>query len=389
MVGSGPAGLMAADVVSQAGISVTVFEKRKSAGRKLLVAGSSGLNITNGLPVERFIQHYTGPQELWKRVIESYPPAAWIRFIEELGYKTFEGTSGRYFIEEMKASRFLQTWMKKLLGQGVQFRFGEECSGFSVDPFKKTCELKTHAGESAEFHAICFALGGGSWEPQEVPLRWPSIFKDLDLGFEDFTPSNVGYRVSWPEKFLEEAEGLPLKGIVLTSGRGSRPGDAMITEYGIEGTPIYFCGETGEVRIDLKPDLSEAGVLRKLEEVKENLSPIRRVKKLLGLGPAALALIYHLTPPVILQGNLIDLAKRIKSFPLDLLGPQPLSEAISSAGGLSLSELDQDFMIRRFPGVFAVGEMLDWDVPTGGFLIQACVAQGMAAGNGIMRYLDS
>lgn len=180
-----------------------------------------------------------------------------------------------------------------------------------------------------------------------------------------------------------------MKNIVITSRRGSRQGDAIITGYGVEGTPIYFCGETGEIRIDLKPDLSEAGVLRKLEDVKENLSPIRRVRKQLALCPAAIAMIYHLSPPEVLQGSLIDLAKRIKSFPLVLLGPQPLTEAISSAGGLSLSELDQDFMIRRFPGVFAAGEMLDWDVPTGGFLIQACVAQGVASAKGMIRYVNS
>lgn len=388
VLGSGPAALMIADVVSAAGRPVTVFEKRKSAGRKLLVAGSSGLNISNSLPLEEFIAHYTGPREFWRRVIGHFPPAKWLRFIEAQGIGTFEGTSGRYFVEGMKASKFLQAWLARLSKQGVTFAWGRECTGFSYRP-GGGCQLRFADGSMVDAEAAAFALGGGSWEPTEDPLRWPAIFREQGLGFTEFTPANVGYRVDWPAAFLKEAEGLPLKRILLKSRKGSREGDAMITHYGIEGTPVYFVGQTGRVTVDLRPDLDARQILRKLQAVKENLSPIRRVKKQLALCPAAFALVFHLTPPETLRdATLQPLVERIKAFPLELLGPQPLAEAISSAGGLSLSELDETLMFRRFPGVFAAGEMLDWDAPTGGFLIQACVAQGAWVGESVVKYLS-
>ena len=386
VVGSGPAALMAADVISAAGAIVSVFEKRKSTGRKLLIAGSSGLNITNSLPLSEFIRHYSGSAEMWERVLHAFTPQDWIRFIESLGMKTFEGTSGRYFIEDMKASKFLLAWNQRLAQRKVQFQFDHECVGFEKN--QDGLRLSFSNNQTGEFDAVCFGLGGGSWEPTETPLRWPSIFKRHRIGFEDFTPSNVGYQITWPEAFLKEAEGKPLKNVVLSSSRGSRKGDAMITKYGMEGTPVYFVGQRGKVTIDLKPDLSVVQIMEKLRGVKENLSPIRRVKKQLNLCPASFALLFHCTPAEILApANLGRLAEHIKALPLLLGEPQPLTESISSAGGLRLDEIDENFMLKNFPGVFVAGEMLDWDVPTGGFLIQGCVSQGYSAGQGILRYL--
>lgn len=373
VIGSGPAGLMAADVLSAVGVPVTLFEKRKSPGRKLLVAGSSGLNITNGAPLDEFISAYTGPSEFWRPILSAFPPASWIQFIESFGFKTFLGTSDRYFVEGMKASRFLQAWVARLKERGVEFQFDHEVT--SLHP-------------SAEFAAQCFALGGGSWEPHEKPLRWPRIFIEAGLKFNEFRPSNVGYRVAWKERFLKEAEGKPLKQITLCSSRGRRDGDAMVTSYGIEGTPVYFVGATGRVTLDLKPDLSEAQILARLRAVKENFSPIRRVAKQLKLCEASQALVYHHAPRDILEdAGLARMAALIKAFPLDLLGPQSIDEAISSAGGLDLNELDSHLMLRRYPGIFCVGEMLDWDAPTGGFLIQGCVSQGFVAARGILAFL--
>lgn len=393
IVGSGPAGLMAADVVSKTGCRVILFEKRKSAGRKLLVAGSSGLNVTNGAELERFIGYYTGPPDFWRRVIQAFPPAAWIHFIEELGIKTFLGSSRRYFVEDMRAAKFLQAWIDRLARQGVTFQYGMECTDFSSRGPGLGCRLSfTEAGggvrRELDFDAACFALGGGSWVTEEAPLRWPELFKKHGLAFEDLTPSNVGYRIDWTEAFLKEAEGLPLKGVVFTSSKARHTGDVMVTKYGIEGTPVYFAGVTGTVHLDLLPALSVPQILQKLRAVSENLSPIRRVKRQLTLCPAAYALVFHSTPKEILYDpELTTLAERIKAFPLELLGPQPLAEAISSAGGLKLTELDDRLMLKRMPGIFAAGEMLDWDVPTGGFLIQGCVSQGVVAGRGILEYL--
>jgi uncharacterized flavoprotein (TIGR03862 family) len=396
IIGSGPAALMAADTISASGVPVTLFEKRRSSGRKLLVAGSSGLNITNDLPIDAFIAHYSGPAQHWRQTLTEFPPARWLRFIEALGLGTFLGTSGRYFIEDMKAAGFLKAWTQRLEGQGVRFRMGEEMEDFSRLPdggFQLT--LRPTSGKAdaplqplcEEAHAVVFCLGGGSWEPTETPLRWPSIFTRKGVAFVPFTPSNVGYEVAWSEAFLREAEGKPLKNIVLKTGKGERKGEAMVTRYGLEGTPVYFVGRSGAAVLDLKPDLSETQVVERLGQARENLSPIRRVGKFLGLCPASFALLFHGIPRAQLADpDLRKLARRIKAMPIEFGSPRPLEEAISSAGGIAFSEVDEHLQLRAWPGAFVAGEMLDWEVPTGGFLIQGCVAQGYHAGRAVLEY---
>lgn len=387
IVGAGPAALMAADRLSEtSGLEVTIYEKRPGVGRKLLIAGSSGLNITHDLPLTEFAAQYTGPREFWQRVLSGFSNTDWIQFIEALGIPTFKGTSRRYFIEDMKASRFLKAWRERLAARGVQFRLGMECTDFA--PHASGVRLEFRDGESVVCGAVCFALGGGSYEPDEVPLRWPAMFTRKHVGFTEFTASNVGYQVAWPEAFLKEAEGQPIKRVVLTTPKGSRQGEVMVTRYGMEGTPVYFVGTPGTAHLDLKPDLTVAEVESRLAAVKENLSQMRRVQKQLKLDAAAIALLFHLGPPAVLKGSdTRKTAQLIKAFPIPFTAPQPITEAISSAGGLALSEIDERFMLRKFPGVFAAGEMLDWDVPTGGFLIQGCVAQGRAAAQGVLKYL--
>jgi uncharacterized flavoprotein (TIGR03862 family) len=388
IVGAGPAALMAADLLSETqDLAVTIYEKRAGVGRKLLIAGSSGLNITHDLPLPEFLAHYTGPRAFWEPVLKNFTPENWIAFVEALGIPTFKGTSRRYFIEDMKASRFLKAWKDRLTARGVRFQLGSECTDFAREPSGKI-RLTFSQGEPTHVDAVCFALGGGSYEPDEVPLRWPPIFARQGVGFTEFTAANVGYRVAWPEAFSKEAEGRPIKRVVLTTRKGSRAGEVMVTRYGLESTPVYFISARGEARLDLKPDLTAAEVEARLTEVKENLSPMRRIQKRLNLGPAALALIFHLGPPAILKGtDLRAVARLIKEFPIQLDEPQPIAEAISSAGGVHLDELNAGFMLKKHPGVFVAGEMLDWDVPTGGFLIQGCVAQGRAAARGILDYL--
>jgi uncharacterized flavoprotein (TIGR03862 family) len=394
ILGSGPAGLMAAFEAARAGLRVRVFEKRKALGRKLLVAGSSGLNITYECPLDEFVRHYSEPRERFEAFLEAFGPAEWRAFIEgELGIPTFKGTSRRWFVasDGMKASGLLKAWIARLEAMGVRFELGRECVGFrSVGKGKgaQLVELEFADGARERFAAAGFCLGGGSWEPQEQPLRWPRIFRERGIAFREFAPSNVGFQVAWPEALLAEAEGKPIKNVVLRSSRGERSGDLVITRYGIEGTPVYFAGEKGVVYLDLKPDLTEEQVLRKLEFVKENLSPLRRAKKVLKLGEGALALLYHVPesggsePGAGLRG----FARRIKRFELELREPQPLAEAISSSGGVSWDELDRSLMLKRFPGVFAAGEMIDWDAPTGGFLIQGCVSQGAWVGREMVGY---
>jgi predicted flavoprotein YhiN len=234
---------MAAEVISAAGHPVTLYEKKSGPGKKLLIAGSSGLNVSNSLPLDEFIARYTGPSELWLELLNEYPPKAWLSFIESLGLETFEGTSRRYFVREMKASKLLRAWLDRLKARGVLLRLGEECTDF--DSRAGHPLLSFANGTQEPFAAVCLCLGGGSYEPQEKPLRWPKIFLSKGLAFREFTPSNVGYQVAWSESFLKEAEGKPFKNILLTSSRGSRKGEAVVTRYGIEGTPVISWANPG------------------------------------------------------------------------------------------------------------------------------------------------
>jgi uncharacterized flavoprotein (TIGR03862 family) len=385
VVGSGPAGLLAALEMARAGYEVVIFEKKSGPGRKFLIAGSSGLNITYDCPPGEFVDHYVGPRERFERFLQEFSPAQWIAFIESLGISTFKGTSRRYFVEGMKASRLLRAWLEELERLGARLEYGRECVGFERTEAEGV-QLRFADGSDFLADAVCFALGGGSYEPKETPLRWPTFFRDQGLAFREFSSSNVGYQVDWPAGLIEEAEGKPIKNVVLSSSRGKRSGDLVITRYGLEGTPVYFAGEVGTVHLDLKPDLSEARLRGKLAMSKENLSPMRRVKRFLNMSEGALALIFHATPKEQLQ-NLDALIGLLKHYPVVLREKQPLTEAISSSGGLEWSEVDEDLMLRKFPGVFVAGEMLDWDAPTGGFLIQACVSQGHCAGRAMATFL--
>jgi hypothetical protein len=371
---------MAATVLADAGWDVTVFEKRKAPGRKLLVAGSSGLNITYGCPPDEFARRYGASEERFRGLLAGFGPRDWTGFIEgRLGIPTFEGTSRRWFVEGMKAPALLKAWTELVTRLGARFEFGRELSGLEKGPV-----LTFADGSSARFDAAVIALGGGSWEPQESPLRWPSAFSALGVAMEPFRSSNAGFAVPWPSKLLEEAEGQPIKNVVLSSSKGSRAGDLVITAYGIEGTPVYFAGVEGEVRLDLKPDLDVRAVEERLSRTRENLSPMRRAQKLLGLGVGAQALVFHLAPAEA-RKDLGALARVIKAFPLTLGRAQPLAEAISSSGGVRWDELDSSLMLRKCPGVFLAGEMIDWDAPTGGFLIQGCVATGFTAARAAIK----
>lgn len=383
IIGSGPAALMAAHVIASSGRSVRIFEKKQGPGKKLLIAGSSGLNVTYDAPLETFHEFYRGPQDGFKKIFATFSPNDWLKFIEALGIGTFKGTSRRYFVEGLKASALLRAWLLRLEKLGATISYNAECVEFEA--LKEKVILRFADNSVVEAAAVCFALGGGSYEEREKPLRWPEIFKRKGLRFEKFAPSNVGYNAAWPAKFIEEAEGLPLKNIVLHTSTGSKQGDLVITRYGLEGTPIYFHAKPGTAWLDLAPDLSVEQISERLARIKENLSPIRRLKRCLKLSAAAQALLFHLSSREELD-SLNLLTSKIKRFPIELLEPRSIDEAISTSGGLDWSELDDNLMLHRHPRVFAAGEMLNWDAPTGGFLIQACVSQGFVAGHGIINY---
>lgn len=383
IVGTGPAGLMAAILLASKGVRVTLFEKRKSPGRKLLVAGSSGLNITYDASLDEFARFYRLDGGRMREALDAYSPKDWREFIEStLGLETFVGTSKRLFVREMKAATLLKRWMSALDALGVTLKTEQELTDFSLEGGGVRLEFNSSAIEV--FDAAVFALGGASWEPQGTPLGWPRIFDRKKIAMIPFAPSNVGYEAHWPLALGRELEGKPIKSIVLSTNLGAKSGDLMIKAWGIEGTPVYHVGCEGTAYIDFKPGLSENEALRQMRAVKENLSPFRRLKHKLKLGDAALTLIKNLTPEPELK-NLETLTCRIKRFPIELERPRPLEEAISSMGGVSWDELDATLMLKRFPGLFVAGEMIAWDAPTGGFLIQGCVSQGALAARGLMR----
>jgi len=399
---------MAADVLVSQGIRVTVVERRPAPAWKLFVAGSSGLNITNNLPVAVFAQHYTPKQLPWHSWLERFSPLAWIRFIEGLGEETFLGTSGRYFVSTMNSARLVRAWRRRLTASGVQWVFGHELSGIARSPDNpnrwriETRRIRVNDVEAdaepvvgdgpseLQCDGIVLALGGGSWEKTGPDPSWPELLSRLGLRTIPFAPANVGYQLQWKPQFLKECEGKPLKNVSLRTKRGERRGEVVVTSYGIEGTPVYFTGTRGLASVDLKPDLAREQLTDRIETVqkKHRLSPLRAVKKSRLLDEVALSLIFHHAPPESLL-DATSLSEVIKSFPVELKDPQPLSEAISSCGGLAVDEIDENLMVRRMPRVHAIGEMLDWDAPTGGFLIQACVTQGFVAGHALAAELNA
>ncbi len=384
VVGSGPAGLMAADVLS--GICRTaVVEKRPAAGWKLFVAGSSGLNVSNGLAFSSFVTHYSPSTLPWSDWLGAFPPERWIAFIEnELGQKTFLGTSNRWFVANMHAAKLVRAWKSRLDARGVEWMFSRELLDFEED--KQGLRLSFSDGSVVCTRALILALGGGSWLKEEP--KWTTLLKAKGLRIHPFAPANVGWGVAWKPEFLREVEGQPLKNVILSTSRGKRQGELVITRYGLEGTPVYTVGAVGLAHLDLLPDIDKGEVLRRIEQNcrKRGDSPLRSAKRVFALSPQIGALLYFHAQK---QSDASSMADLLKAFPLELTGAQELGEAISSTGGLCTSEIKADFSLRSMSNVFACGEMLDWDAPTGGFLITGAVAQGFVAGRAAIARIEN
>lgn len=347
----------------QTPVEIHLLERRASLGRKLLIAGSSGLNITHEHPtLEEFAAQYSQPKKILP-LLQAFTPKDWCEWIEKnLEINTFLGTSRRYFIEEKKAARFLKNWEERLRSMGVEIKLQTE--------WRYDSTLSSN-GNSNDTELTLLTMGGGSWEDRSLSV-YTELRDRMGISIADFESSNCGYQVKWKDAFLAEAEGKPLKSIAFTTSRGTLKGELLITKYGLEGTPVYSLGTTGKAVLDLKPAWTEAQIVERLSNVKENLNLMRRVQKKLGLCDAALALWFHHAPAGIKTPE--EAAQYLKNFEIKLEGPQPLQEAISSRGGVKWSELTHAWALKKFPGIFCAGEMVDWDAPTGGYLLQACVS---------------
>lgn len=395
IIGAGPAGLFAAEYLSAKGFAVTVFDKKKAPARKFLLAGRGGLNLTHSEPVEDFVGRYGAASEFLSPAIGSFTPSDLRRWSGELGQETFVGSSGRVFPKSLKASPLLRVWLARLTERNVAFRFGMDWQGWDKD---RHIVFKSLDGniEAVEADAVLLALGGASWPELGSDGRWIAPLQERSIAVAPLLPSNCGFACAWSDYFRTRFAGTPLKSIVITAGGRTVRGEAMIDKDGIEGGAIYalspairdeIVGSGHKViTLDLKPGLGLQEIERRLSASRRRQSFSTFVQKSLGLPPVAIALLHEVSRDISSLPQKKQ-AALVKSLPLTLTAPFPIERAISSAGGILLRELDENYMLTKIPGLFAAGEMLDWEAPTGGYLLQACFSTGFTAACGIERYL--
>ncbi|MEY2563489.1 MAG: hypothetical protein QOH88_1682 [Verrucomicrobiota bacterium] len=382
IIGGGPAGLRAAEVARAAGANVTVCDGQRSVGRKFLVAGRGGLNLTHGEAVENFPARYVDAPERWRDLLRECGPDDLRAWATELGVETYVGTSGRVFPRGQKAAGLLRAWLRRLRASGVQFQIGSRFVRLTRESDHGwRAEFQTEEGKvSLPADAIVLALGGASWPETGSDGTWPPILAEHGIEIAPWQAANCGWEVNWPNDLLARAEGLPLKNLTVRARDESVSGELLITRHGLEGGAIYRLGRTLRsmdepcLTIDFKPQLT----VEALRERAANLTNAPDLFRAWKLSAGAVALLETIAPE---QGNdPVRLIDRVKNFVLPLRQPRPVAEAISSAGGVRWTELDENLMLRKLPGVFAAGEMIDWDAPTGGYLLQGCFATGTRAG---------
>jgi uncharacterized flavoprotein (TIGR03862 family) len=400
VIGAGPAGLMAAEVLANGGAAVMVYDAMPSVGRKFLMAGRGGLNLTHSEPLPTFLARYRETPPQLTAAISAFPSEALRAWSEALGQPTFVGSSGRVFPKSFKASPLLRAWLRRLDAFGVKFRLRHRWTGWDDEG---RLAFRTPEGtHRVDAGATVLALGGASWPRLGSDGAWVDILAAKAMTIAPLRPANCGFSVAWSDNFRDRFEGQPLKGVALSFGPRSLRGEAMITRTGIEGGAIYALSAdlreaiavSGRaiLRVALRPDLQIEQLMARLSAPRGKQSFSNWLRKAAQLSPIGIGL---LREAAISSGLSLssyspkDLAELIDAVPLELNGPAPIARAISTAGGIAFDELDADFMIRRLPGVFAAGEMLDWEAPTGGYLLQASFATGAAAARGALKWLGA
>ncbi len=393
ILGAGPAGLAAAEVAARGGACVTVYDRMPSPGRKFLLAGRGGLNLTHAEGFETFMERYAAASPALRPALQAFPPGALRSWAQDLGEPTFIGTSGRVFPRSFKASPLLRAWLQRLATLGVQLAPRHRWTGWTADG---AIAFDTPDGaRTVHADATVLALGGASWPRLGSDGSWTAILGAAGVAVAPLAPSNCAFLVDWSPSFRDRFEGQALKGVAVRFGSHSVRGDLIVTRAGLEGGPIYALsaslrdaigrGGRATLHLALRPDLDEAGLRARLDRQPAKQSAATQLRKALKLSPVAIALVgdaRRANPDT-------PLPALINSLPVTLVAPGPLAEAISTAGGVEWPELDADLMLRRRRGVFVAGEMLDWEAPTGGYLLQACFATGAAAGRGVLQYLET
>ena len=396
IIGGGPAGLMAAEVLSQAGVRVEVYDAMPSVGRKFLLAGVGGMNITHSEAYPAFLSRYAERAPQIAPLLRAFDADALCRWIHGLGIETFVGSSGRVFPTDMKAAPLLRAWLKRLRESGVVIHTRHRWLGWLPDG-----ALRVDSPEGEKHitpDATVLALGGGSWARLGSDGAWMPLLAERGVALAPLQPSNCGFEVAgWSEVLRNKFAGAPLKNIALALEHHSpRLGECVITASGIEGSLMYAWSApireainqqgAATVLIDLLPGKAVDNVEKALAKPRGSRSMSKHLHSQLGLDGVKAALLRELAPAECFT-NPAQLARAIKALPLQLITPRPLDEAISSAGGVSFEALDEHLMLKQLPGVFCAGEMLDWEAPTGGYLLTGCFASGRAAGLGVLSWL--
>lgn len=387
VIGGGPAGLMAAETVARAGKSVAVFEKMPTFGRKFLMAGRGGLNLTHSEDFERFAGRYGDRAKTLRPMLEAFSPKDLVAWAEGLSQPTYVGASGRVFPKAMKASPLLRAWLARLEGLGVALRTRAEWTGWTPDGGLLI------DGEVVRARAVVLALGGASWKRLGSDAAWVPVLEGQGAAVAPFRPANCGFDVAWSAVFRERFAGEPLKNIGLRHGGRTARGDAMIAGYGLEGGAVYALSAglrdaieaEGKVvlQIDLRPDIPAETLERRLCAPRGGQSLATFLRKAVKLSPVEINLLREVHG-LSLPPEPAALAAAIKAAPITLTAVQPLDRAISAAGGVRFESLEG---LSPRPGVYLAGEMLDWEAPTGGYLLQACFATGVAAGKAALAGL--
>jgi hypothetical protein len=394
VVGGGPAGLMAAEALAAGGVQVDVYDAMPSPGRKFLMAGKGGMNITHSEPFERFLARYGTRREHLAPLLTAFGPDALRAWIHGLGIDTFVGSSGRVFPTEMKAAPLLRAWLHRLRGAGVRFHVRHRWLGWDATG---ALRLMTPEGERrVQADAVVLALGGGSWARLGSDGAWVTLLRQRGVDVAPLLPANCGFDVAWSEHFRSRYAGQPVKPVVASFAGQRRQGELTVTSYGVEGGVIYALSAAmrdavtaqGQalLHLDLVPGRDLPQLTAALSRPRGRDSLAKHLHRCAGISGVKAGLLREFAAAEDLASP-ARLAAVLKSLPVPLAAPRPLDEAISSAGGVRFEALDEGLMLRDLPGVFCAGEMLDWEAPTGGYLLTACFASGLAAGKGVLAWL--
>jgi uncharacterized flavoprotein (TIGR03862 family) len=395
VIGAGPAGLMAAEVLARGGAQVAVYDRMPSVGRKFLMAGRGGLNLTHSEEFEPLLARYGAAREALRAAVTAFPPAALRQWCEELGQPTFVGSSGRVFPRAMKASPLLRAWLRRLDAGGVRFALRHQWSGWNG----KALTFETPNGPvTIDSDAAVLALGGASWPRLGADGGWTHALAQAGVNITPLAPANCGFHVAWSEHFRRHA-GAPLKRIALSFGEHRVRGEAVVTTAGLEGGAIYALSPVlrdaiaqhgdATLHMALRPDMTADEIEHRLAAPRGKQSLSTFLRKALRASTAEIGLLQEATGGKLATLAPSELTRLINAVPVRLTGIASVARAISTAGGIAFDEIDPRYMLRRLPGVFVAGEMLDWEAPTGGYLLQACFATGAAAGRGALEWIAS